>query len=319
MLLVITKTVDKTADCVLQRMDERNVSYLRLDSDRFGEDSVELHFSEVGRSVLTLKGRQIKLTDVQGVWLRRLVKPEMSVIDEVEARDFAEQELDFTLRWLIDSLSYRCTVLDREIDFLRGRNKLSQLETAVNLGLKIPATLITNNPIAAKDFVEKYREVAVKSVAGYSRQIHDGFYAAYTQKVTLEVLDKFDSIRLAPVCLQEYIEKAFELRVTIVGDKVFSCRIDSQHTERTQTDWRRYDDSTPYSAYDIDNGISNKLIKMMKFYNLLFASFDFVVTPDGQEIFLEMNPSSQFIWVERLTGMPITDAIIDELLFQCQK
>jgi hypothetical protein len=53
---------------------------------------------------------------------------------------------------------------------------------------------------------------------------------------------------------------------------------------------------------------------MMKHYSLRFASFDLIVTPDGREIFLEMNPASQFLWIEQLTGMPITDAIIDELI-----
>lgn len=319
MLLLITKSIDKTADHVLHRMEERGVECLRVNSDCFGEANIELCFSAVNDSVLAIGDRQVNLVDIQAIWLRRLAKPEASHIHELEPRQFAEQELDFTLRWLIDLLSYRCLVIDHETNILRGRNKFTQLEVAPKLGMQIPATLITNNPKRAREFVQRYHNVAIKSVAGYGRKVAGGFYTAYTQQVTSEILEQFDSISLAPACLQEYIEKAFELRITVVGSKVFSCRIDSQDTERTRIDWRRYDISTPYSIYTIDDELSGMLIRMMKYYNVHFASFDFIVTPDGRYIFLEMNPASQFIWVERLTGMPITDALIDDLLVRsCQ-
>lgn len=319
MLLIVAKAIDRTADYVIRRMEVRGVSYVRLDSDRFGEANLELGFPEETDSVLAVDERRIKVADIRGVWLRRLVKPHAHHIDAPEARQFAEQELDFTLRWLIDLLRYRCPVIDPEISFIAGQNKLSQLAIAPALGLNSPATLITNNPNAARDFVTRHQDVALKSIAGYGSKVPGGFYAAYTRLVTPEVLEKFDSIRLAPVCLQEYIPKAFELRITVVGEKIFGCRIDSQDTERTRIDWRRYDASTPHSIYAINDQLSNKLLAMMKHYGLRFASFDFIVTPDGHEIFLEMNPASQFLWIEQLTGMPITDAIIDELLVLSRK
>jgi hypothetical protein len=95
---------------------------------------------------------------------------------------------------------------------------------------------------------------------------------------------------------------------------VFACRIDSQITKQTHVDWRRYDDSTPYSIYVTDEALNNSLFGMMRDYGIRFAAFDLVVTPNGERVFLEINPAGQFLWIEELTGMPITDAIIDELL-----
>ncbi len=319
MFLIVAKAIDRTADHALRRMEARGIRYLRLNSDHFGEATLELGLPGAIDSILTVNARGIKLADIRGVWLRRLVRPEANGIDAREARQFAEQELDFTLRWLIDLLRYSCPVIDPESTFISGQNKFTQLAVAPALGLISPATLITNNPKAARDFVKRYQDVALKSVAGYGSRVPGGFYAAYTRLVTPEVVGKFDSIRLAPVCLQEYIPKGFELRITVVGDRVFGCRIDSQETERTRVDWRRYDASTPHSIYDVDDELSSKLLAMMKHYGLRFASFDFVVTPDGREVFLEMNPASQYLWIEQLTGMPITDAIIDELLFLSRK
>jgi glutathione synthase/RimK-type ligase-like ATP-grasp enzyme len=200
---------------------------------------------------------------------------------------------------------------------LEGQNKFDQLAIAETFGLRIPATLVTNDPVAAKNFVEQNGATAIKSVAGYGHQVEHGFYAIYTNIVTKEMLGQFESIRMAPVCLQKYINKEFELRVTIVGERVFGCRIDSQSTQKTQIDWRRRDYATPYSVYTINQELSGRLIAIMKHYGVRFASFDLVVTPDGQIVFLEMNPATQFLWIEKLTGMPITDAIIDEIIAQC--
>jgi hypothetical protein len=103
-----------------------------------------------------------------------------------------------------------------------------------------------------------------------------------------------------------------------VGEQVFGCRIDSQSTQKTQIDWRRQDRATPYSIYAVDQELSGRLVAMMKHYGVHFASFDLVVTPEDQTVFLEMNPATQFLWIEQITGMPITDAIIDEILVRCR-
>jgi len=46
---------------------------------------------------------------------------------------------------------------------------------------------------------------------------------------------------------------------------------------------------------------------------LVFGALDFVVTPDGQWIFLEINPNGQWFWIERQTGMPISTALAELL------
>lgn len=317
-VLVITRANDVTADHVLRRMADRNIPCLRLNAEDFGAVEITLQFPNVCDSVLCIGSTRIVISKIRGVWLRRFAKPQACQIHEPEARTFAESEMDFTLRWFIDLLSNYCPVLDVETRVLDGRNKFDQLAIAETFGLQIPATLITNNPTTAKDFVKKYKAVAIKSVAGYGRQIEGGFYTVYTNIVTKNILDQFESVRLAPVCLQEYVDKEFELRVTVVGKKVFGCRIDSQKTKKTRVDWRRYDRTTPYSAYTINQELSERLIAIMKHYGIRFAAFDLIITPDGRTVFLEMNPASQFLWVEELTGMSITDAIIDDIFVQCR-
>jgi hypothetical protein len=39
-----------------------------------------------------------------------------------------------------------------------------------------------------------------------------------------------------------------------------------------------------------------------------------VLTPDGRYVVLEINPNGQYLWIEKATGLPISDAICDFLM-----
>ena len=61
--------------------------------------------------------------------------------------------------------------------------------------------------------------------------------ATYTNKVSYDYLkSRSVNIFLAPLIAQEYIEKAFELRVTVAGKRILACAIHSQDSERTRID-----------------------------------------------------------------------------------
>jgi hypothetical protein len=43
-----------------------------------------------------------------------------------------------------------------------------------------------------------------------------------------------------------------------------------------------------------------------------------IVTPDDRFVFLELNPTGEYKWIEQLTGFPVTDAICDLLVARSQ-
>jgi glutathione synthase/RimK-type ligase-like ATP-grasp enzyme len=125
-----------------------------------------------------------------------------------------------------------------------------------------------------------------------------------------------DSLRACPLTIQDYIEKAYELRVTVVGNRVFACKIDSQQAGgATAVDWRRYNiPKTPHSRYDLPASLREKLFSFHSYFGLTASSFDMVRSREGDFVFLETNPYGQWLWIEDLTGLPITAAITDALL-----
>ena len=201
-----------------------------------------------------------------------------------------------------------------------ANRKPYQLMLAKELGFSIPQTLVTNSPDAAKQFAESLdSDIAIKPMwaAGIVMEeegVERGV-SIYTKRLSkAEFLGNLPSVKNCPLILQSYVEKDFELRITVVGEKVFACAIRSQASEKTKEDWRRYDlPNTPHSEFELPSEVRQKCIDLVKRLGLSFGCIDMIVTPKGEYIFLEINPNGQWLWIEHLTGMPISQAIADLL------
>jgi hypothetical protein len=51
----------------------------------------------------------------------------------------------------------------------------------------------------------------------------------------------------------------------------------------------------------------------MDSFGLNFASLDMIVTPDGEFVFLELNPNGQWLWLEYELGLPLVASMADLL------
>lgn len=62
------------------------------------------------------------------------------------------------------------------------------------------------------------------------------------------------------------------------------------------------------------DGIIMKCYKLMDDFNLAFGAFDFIVTPENEWIFLEVNPNGQWLWLEKSLKLDISKKIIEYLI-----
>jgi glutathione synthase/RimK-type ligase-like ATP-grasp enzyme len=60
--------------------------------------------------------------------------------------------------------------------------------------------------------------------------------------------------------------------------------------------------------------LCEKLISFHKAIGTLYSSFDLVLNHNDEYVFLETNPFGQWLWIEDLTGLPISKTIADYLL-----
>ena len=112
--------------------------------------------------------------------------------------------------------------------------------------------------------------------------------------------------------LQEWIAKAFDVRVTMVGARALGVAIHAG-SDRGRTDWRSDYAHLRYEQIEVPAGIAARMGGYLDILGLAFGAFDFVVTSDGEWIMLECNPAGQWLWLQEETGVPIAAALADLL------
>jgi glutathione synthase/RimK-type ligase-like ATP-grasp enzyme len=60
--------------------------------------------------------------------------------------------------------------------------------------------------------------------------------------------------------------------------------------------------------------VERRCVELTRRLGLVYGAIDLIVTPAGEYVFLEINPTGEYGWIEDATGLPISDAICDLLL-----
>jgi glutathione synthase/RimK-type ligase-like ATP-grasp enzyme len=321
-ILVLTNSADAGADLVIERIRESNVTVHRFNTESFPlQTSMTLRRTSdrvVGRIILDSRDI-VEIETVKSVWHRRPRPANVASITHGGVERFIRDEANAAL-WSFYTTSDAFWMNPPLIgSALLEHNKLLQLQMAAELGIQVPDTIITNDASELIEFCRrKGGEIAVKLLKGnhFKRASDEQQMLAYTQRMNEAALqERKDAIALAPVFAQEYVEKDYELRITFVAGQLFSCAIYSQTSDRSRTDWRRYDlENVKHTKYDLPPKIGNLLIRLMAKLRLNYGAIDMIRTPDGSYVFLEVNQAGEWHWIEQLTDLPIADAIASALI-----
>jgi glutathione synthase/RimK-type ligase-like ATP-grasp enzyme len=321
MILILTNTRDESVEPVVAHLRSMNQPFVRFDTENFPSNDV-MAIAGNGNEIfgtLTCSGMVVDITSIKSVWWRRPM--DSSIQDDIHPgyMQFISDESKIALRSFYSLLSEAFWMNNPIVSTrLLEHNKLYQLKIASRLGLKTPRTLVTNDPNQILDFIHREdSSAAVKILRGnfFSRENDDQHLFIFTKRISEDVVrEHFSEFRMAPVMVQEYIPKSIELRVTVIGEKVFACAIHSQASERTQDDWRRYDfDNVKHEPYVLPDEIQEKLVALIRYWGLTYGACDLILTPEGEYVFLEINANGQWYWIEQLTQMPISKTIAETL------
>lgn len=208
-------------------------------------------------------------------------------------------------------------VLDPEHRIRRAESKDLQLRLAERIGLAVPRTLVSNDPEAVRAFAaECGGNLITKMQAAFAIYEDGKENVVFTNPVSAADLADLDGLRYCPMVFQERVAKALELRVTIVGERVFTAAIDSQRHERGQADWRRVGARTvdEWRPFDLPADVQRQMLALVDELQLNYGAADLILTPDDRFVFLEINPSGEFFWLDHGPNHPISAALADVLL-----
>lgn len=258
-----------------------------------------------------------KLPDT--VWWRRPEPPVVPSDVHPEDREFVLQETTKLLLGLWHHLPSETVCVNSPGRAAEADRKPYQIRIAREVGFAIPPTLFSNDPADIRASIRKWGGRAIYKPLGSLKNFwwdhqKQKLVTLFTTAIGESSLPDDRTLTLTPGIYQPLLPKAFDLRVTVFGSTVFGTKIFSQEQERSHTDWRNGQRTLRYEPFEVGTKISQLCTAMLRKLDILMGCFDFIMTPDREIIFLEVNEGGQFLWLESTSGAPILDAFSDFLI-----
>src|SRR5258706_476480 len=312
-VLIITNELDEHADAVVLELHKRNVPVFRFHPEDFPgacSISIEIRDGRIEGEIVN-EYRRVAFKDICAAWFRRPQSLFTGIrnLTSTKLEDYVKAQSMATLTALYDGLQ---TLWVGQPHKLRLADiKALQLAEASKAGLKTPHTLISNNPEKAAAFIGMLggTECAVKPLVALGVSNEQGYRLPLTTIVPADY--SLDAVAMAPNIFQPYISKMTELRCVVIGEKIFSARINSQANANTAMDWRAGD--CEHEIFSLPEDVEASIHHLMNSFGINFASLDMILTPEGEFVFLELNPNGQWLWLEEELGLPLVASMANLL------
>ncbi|HEY4595533.1 MAG TPA: grasp-with-spasm system ATP-grasp peptide maturase [Thermoanaerobaculia bacterium] len=309
MILIFSQSaLEPTTEEVMDWVEALGGRCVRLNGDDVeGRSEIRIEIVD-GRLALRFasEGIELPLQEAGAVWYRRwLYERRHETVDLLADPGADDHTLHHQLRRHLTLESRRLSdLLFSSFDHLpwlshprrSNLNKLDVLRRAAREGIATPATLVTTEREALRRFAARYGgEVITKPIgeveAFIAGEVSHFLYTTLLGEAEIAALPE----RFAPSLFQERIEKAYELRVFYLDGELHAMAIFSQGDPQTRADFRQYNRERPNRnvPYRLRPDLAERLLRLMQGLELETGSLDLLVTPDGREVFLEVNPVGQ--------------------------
>ncbi|MFF4378058.1 ATP-grasp ribosomal peptide maturase [Kitasatospora sp. NPDC001547] len=308
-VLVLTNAYDVTADVVLRLLADRRVPVVRLDPGtdlHAGASLTAAYRTGEQRGTLRTASREIDTTRIRSVWVRRPSPYEGPQGLSDQDRRFAAEQALWGAGGILTSLP-GAHYLNHPWNNRAAEFKPGQLSTAQRCGFLVPSTVITNDPDEARAFATcQPAGVVYKPVWNTPYRVAGRPHSVWVREVLgAEIAD---AVSVCPHMFQAKVGKAFDVRVTAIGGRLYGIRIDSP-----DLDWRYRQELMTCTPIEVPRSVSRPITAYLAELRLGYGAFDFAVTAVGDWYFLECNPNGQWAWQPTETTTAIAHAIADQL------
>jgi hypothetical protein len=224
------------------------------------------------------------------------------MINDPDALTFAHSEWHEALHGLYELIDAPWMNEPRRDE--RASRKALQLQVASRLGLRVPDTLMTSDPDDVRRFIERH------GMGNVIYKIFTATHQVWRETRLFRPVDvaELDALRLAPVIVQEYVRAVADVRVTVVGQRMFPMAIYTRGTSY-EVDFRVSIREARTEPIELPPAVKIRLHDLMARFGLAYGAIDLRLTDDGDWVFLEINPAGEFLFCETGAGFPITEAV----------
>jgi glutathione synthase/RimK-type ligase-like ATP-grasp enzyme len=306
-ILIITSPQDTHSIFLRVALSEEGHKVSRLmSSELFNTETASITFDNQSTTedieFICAETKAATQMDYDRVWLRRpkLIHP--NTIQDTHTHNLFSREQNTFFDGLCLAYEGNAEWINPPQARSRIVNKVYQLKLARKLGFEIPQTIVTNDAAAVQNFKAKYKinDLIIKSFHTLYWPSDDGVKIMYTSALENSDLLTSQQLIATPSIVQERVPKAFEIRVVAFRSVLVAAKINTQIADAI--DWR-YEQNTRGIAvepYKLPEDIESLCKNFMEKAGIKFGCFDFIVTPSGKHIFLEINESGQFLFLEEL-------------------
>jgi glutathione synthase/RimK-type ligase-like ATP-grasp enzyme len=321
-VLILTHSNDAfVIERVTAALEKRGARAIRFDTDLFpSEVRLSARLSkQSGEHVVRIGDERIAVDDFDAVWARKIWTPRIPADVPEHLAAGCVRESGAALSGFLDGL-HGARWINPLGAGIQAENKLFQLRVAADVGLALPETLVTNDPDAVRAFHAEHAPLVAKMLTPLSVSMQRAELFVHTSAVTDDDLVHLDGLASSPMVFQSRVEKDVELRVACVGEHAFAGAIDASRSALGRVDWRRArPDEVRWQRADVPEDVASRLRALLARLGLVYGAVDLIRTPDGEHVFLEINPAGEWGMLEHDLGLPISDAIAGELVAAQEK
>lgn len=316
MILIISESHDVSCNYTCEWLKYLEADFIRYNNPTehiisnitiSNKNDIDLNFK--------FKNKIINKDTIKVTWFRRGYVKLMHAIPpfliEQENSHLNKYLNDENKRFIAFSYEYFGKIIINN-PFHYNSHKLFMLKQAIDNGLSIPPTIITNNRKDVVKFKKIEKEIiskAIQDVYGYKK---NGKY--YVHRTSI-IDDAY--IKQLPECFgyslfQKRIKADYELRIFFILGEIYSCAIFGDELG----DIRMADaNGAPKRivTYDLDAAIKEKIVNFMNASGLKSGSLDMMVK-GNDHYFLEVNPVGQYDYVSKNCNLFIDKQIAIKLI-----
>jgi len=318
-VLIITHQNDNySIEKVTQCLEEQGAEVVRFNTDLYPSEVCVSQYINNGelKTLIRTNGASHVLDEFEAIWYRRFYLGQ--ALDSTIPADYRKAILEESRRVMLGVMETSDVFkLDDYRNVRRTSDKHLQLKLAQEIGFRIPNTLVTNDGTALEDFYKTHPQGIITKMQSSFAIYKDGVEnVVFTNRIEAEHLEDKASLQISPMKFQESIEKQLELRVTIVGDRLFTYAVDSQKMDGAKTDWRREGANfvDQWNPFQLPEKVEKQMLQLMDQLGLNYGAADLILTPEDEYVFLEVNPVGEFFWLDKISGGDIASAIADLLV-----